>query len=508
MRSVVELKPEIEAEVRFVEDTAPAAIIPVTLKRLREGAKPERLLAAAALAVSRSTELPPDHHGGPVHPICGVHPVLRLSRRLSGPLAFAPIVQSVALANKHVHTDEMGPVSMPALAPLPVARNDEGRAAFLSAMNRRYPVKAERMLLGALQSMPPGEVLDLLLQVAIPRNVLDDHYFLYTVFAARALDAIGWENAGVILRPCVRYLAGNPLLDTPGYTGGEAPYDAYYSGNHKMYRSFGGIEALLDRHGLLSGRLRLQSGEDETKAIGALGARIGRLKSYRTIPALLAQAMGEGLSLAGATEALSYAAGLLSLRSNSGNLFNTHFHTGINARRYLVGREGVGPRTKLLALLGWSLGPEVRLMERTMVWPAAATKEELAALPKGADALADAIEREVRALAVYNYADYADPNEAKLPEGARRIMALAQAHARAGHDGEALFDRLAAITCTDDASEMHAYKLQQSAYEEWRSTREPFRWVHLATAAKHAANVYAWRPHAVYGELEPLLKAS
>jgi hypothetical protein len=147
-------------------------------------------------------------------------------------------------------------------------------------------------------------------------------------------------------------------------------------------------------------------------------------------------------------------------------------------------------------------------MDETMVWPAVATKEELAALPKGERALADAIEEAVRTLAVFNYADYVDPNDAKLPDGARRIMALAQAYELAGHDGEALFGRLATITCSDDASEMHAYKLQQAAYEEWRATRPPFRWVHLASAAKHAGNVYAWRPHAVFTELEPLLKAS
>ncbi|MSP83828.1 MAG: hypothetical protein EXQ94_13160 [Alphaproteobacteria bacterium] len=508
MRSVVEFAPDIEADVRFVEDTAPAVIVAATLKRLRDGADPKRLLTAAALAVSRSTELPPDHHGGPVHPVCGLHPVNALSRRLAGTLRFAPVVQSVALANKHVHTDEMGPVAMPALAPLAVAPTEAGKAAFLGAINRRYPVMAERLLLGALESLPPSEVLELLLRIAIPRNALDDHYFLYTVFAARALDALGWEHAGVVLRPCVRFLAGNPMLDSPGYASLTVDFDRYYAGNHKAYRAFGKVEALIEGHKLMDGRLLVSSGKDESKAIAKLGERIGNLAAYGAIPALLAKAMGGGLSLAGTAEALSYAAGLLSLRSNSGNLFNTHFHSGINARRYLIGRDGVSLRTKVLALLSWPVGPEVRLMEGTMTWPAAATPEELSRLPSGAAELTAAIEGALRGLAVFNYADYADPNDAKLPEATRHLMALAQRYAALGHDGEAMFDRLAAITCTDDASEMHAYKLQQAAYEEWRATREPLRWVHLASAVKHAGNCYCWRPHTVFGELEPLLRAS
>ncbi len=509
MRRIVEMSPEIEADVRFVEDTDAALIVPATLRRLRDGVAPERLLRAAALAVSRSTELPPDHHGGPVHPVCGLHPVLALSRRLPGAMGFAPIVQSVALANKHVHSDEMGPVVMPAIAPIAVPATPQGKESFVTGITRRYPLKAERMLLGALQSMSSGDVLDGLLQVAIPRNALDDHYFLYTVYGARALDALGWDLAPVVLRPCVRYLAGNPLLDSPGFSSESVDFDAYYEGNFREYRAFGTMAArLIDDGKLLDGRLRLETGDDETAAIGALGERLGGLDAYGEISAILAEAMAGGLSLAGAGEAMSYGAGLLSLRSNSGNLFNSHFHTGVNARRYLLGREGVGLRTRLLALLSWASGPEVRLMKNTMTWPAAATAVELARLPKGAGALTAAIEESLRGLAVFNYADYVDPNDAKLPEGTRHLMALAQAYAAGGHDGEALFDRLAAITCTDDASEMHAYKLQRAAYEEWRATREPFRWVHLASAVKHAGNCYAWRPHAVYAELEPLLKAS
>ena len=101
---------EVEDLVQFVEETDPSEIIERTLDKLRAGTPAVDLLRAGALAVCRSTELPPEHHGGPVHPICGIHGVYNTSRRLSGEMAFMPIVQHVALCNNHVHSPQMGAV--------------------------------------------------------------------------------------------------------------------------------------------------------------------------------------------------------------------------------------------------------------------------------------------------------------------------------------------------------------------------------------------------------------
>ena len=42
--------------------------------------------------------------------------------------------------------------------------------------------------------------------------------------------------------------------------------------------------------------------------------------------------------------------------------------------------------------------------------------------------------------------------------------------------------------------------------EEYRTTREPYRWVHLASAAKHAACITQMRPKTVYPRIRPLLR--
>ena len=252
---------KIESLVRFVEETAPGHIIEATLAKLRGGISPKELLTAGALAVTRSTELPPEHHGGPVHPICGIHAVYETSQRLSGELALMPIVQHTSLCNKHVHSPQMGPYILPEIVPLEskgeaiasyhvgysdtapdVAYNgDKGNGldateeAFVDSIRTRKASAAEQYCLWLLENLPTGRVLDLLLPAAISRNNIDDHYFLFPMFTARALDCIGWEWAPVLMRPVVRYQARNPFALRAGernVNGGRRRGPVYWGGHH------------------------------------------------------------------------------------------------------------------------------------------------------------------------------------------------------------------------------------------------------------------------------------
>src|SRR2546422_8439025 len=44
------------------------------------------------------------------------------------------------------------------------------------------------------------------LTVAIPKNTLDDHYFIFPMFTWRALDRLGREHTPFLMRPAVRYV--------------------------------------------------------------------------------------------------------------------------------------------------------------------------------------------------------------------------------------------------------------------------------------------------------------
>ena len=241
----IQLPATIEPLVTLVEQTPPERIVEETLDRLRTGTSPRTMLTASALAVSRSSELPHDHHGGPVHPVSGIHAVHHLSRRLAADARLLPIVQNVALANKHIHDVETGPSAMLELEPLEAAAGglEATKQAFAAALAQRQPLAAERYLLALLPRCRPGEILDLILSVAIPRAALDEHHFNYPVFAARALDDIGWEWADVVLRPTVRYVASHPPL-----YGAHGFPDHYVDELLRNYRDFATLERLVEEH--------------------------------------------------------------------------------------------------------------------------------------------------------------------------------------------------------------------------------------------------------------------
>ena len=109
---------DIEPLVQLIEETDPSEIVDRTLAKLRAGVSTQTMLTASALAVTRSADLPPGHHGGPLHPLAGLHAVSHLVDRLEGEQRFLPVLQHVALANKHIHQPLTGPYALMEFAPL------------------------------------------------------------------------------------------------------------------------------------------------------------------------------------------------------------------------------------------------------------------------------------------------------------------------------------------------------------------------------------------------------
>ncbi len=126
------------------------------------------------------------------------------------------------------------------------------------------------------------------------------------------------------------------------------------------------VDALIEEHNLLGRVLRQRTGDDETARIGELGEAIRGCTTYPEIPKLIAQALADGLSLEGAGEALSIGAAGLFLRSLTGNPMDVHLHTSANLRRYLLRLDGFSMKNKLLTLLLWHTGPEVKSTQYRM----------------------------------------------------------------------------------------------------------------------------------------------
>jgi hypothetical protein len=461
----VQFAEEIEPLVQFIEETTPSEIVEGTLAQLRAGVSTDSMLTASALAVTRSSDLPPGHHGGPLHPLVGLHAVHHLVERLEGENRFLPVLQHVALSNKHIHHAGMGPYMLMEFEPEDAGGVDATKDAFLAAVNRGEYNRADHYFLWLWEHVPPVEALDLLLTVALPKNVLDDHYFIFPAFTWRALEWIGRDYLPVLMRPAVRYVTRFP---TPP--------------------AIPEIEALLEEYQLVTRSLRQRSGDDETAVIGTLGEAIGRCDVYADIPVMLAKALADGLSLEGAGEALSIGAASLFLRSLTGNPMDVHLHTSVNLRRYLVQLDGLSQRNKLLALLLWHTGPEVRSTQRRMEPPPRPDPAAVAALPyRTQDELLEALTESIYQQPPIDWATVTNLGQVRAVPEVKNTVHLAQQYVNFGYDATALIARLAEIVCHDNFTEMHAFKHHQAIVEEFYATREPWRWLHLVAGAQAAA---------------------
>jgi hypothetical protein len=497
MPSRVQYSADIEPLVQFIEDTPPAEILDGTLEKLRGGLPIQTMLTASALAVTRSTEMPPGHHGGPLHPLAGLYALSQLAGRLEGEQRFVPVLQHVALSNKHIHHPAMGPYQLLDFAPLDVGGVEASKAAFLLAVKRGESNQADHLFQWLWQHVPPIEAFDLLMSVAIPKNFHDDHYFIFPACLWRAFETGVLDKAHLplLMRPVVRYVTRHPVVPSK-----------------PVVSPLPEIEALLEEHGLLTRIHRQRSGEDETAAIGRLGAAIGRVDVYADIPGLMVKALEDGLSLEGAGEALSIGAAGLFLRSQTGNPMDVHLHTSANLRRFLLRLDGLSLRNKLLLLLTWHTGPEIRSTQGRM--EPAPERDVAAELAAGAvtphrsqqDLLA-AIAQSIYDQPPTDFSKITDLDEMRAVPEVKATVSLAWDYIRRGYDPQALLGRLAEIVCHDNFTEMHAIKHHQAIVEEFHATRAPWRWLHLVCGVQASAISFG-KNMTVYEEYLDLLHAA
>jgi len=494
MPSRIQYSETIEPLVQFIEETPPGEILDRTLEKLRAGVPTQTMLRASAFAVIRSTEMPPGHHGGPLHPLAGLYALSHLVDRLEGEDKFVPVLQHVALTNKHIHHPAMGPYQLLEFDPLDAGGVEGTKAAFLTAVNRGESNQADHLFQWLWRNAPPIEAFDLLLSVAIPKNFNDDHYFMFpgTVWRAIQSGVLDEAELPVLMRPVVRFVTRNPVAP-PNPIPSPLPL----------------IEGLIEEHQLLSRIYRQKTGDDETEVVGALGEAIGRIDVFADIPVLMAKALANGISLEGAGEALSIGAAGLFMRSLCGNPMDVHLHTSANLRRYLLRLDGISLKNKLMLLLTWQSGPEIRSTQMRM--ESAPEPSEIAAikaLPQRSQAeLLDAVTRSIYNQPPTDWSQVSNLGQMKAVPEVKETRRLAQQYMLSGYDPEAFIARLAEIVCHDNFTEMHAFKHHQSIVEEYYATREPWRWMHLVCGAQAAAVSFG-KNMAVYEEYLELLHAA
>src|SRR5262249_35768073 len=205
-------------------------------------------------------------------------------------------------------------------------------------------------------------------------------------------------------------------------------------------------------------------------------------------PEMVARALGDGMSLEGAGEALSVGGSTLFLRSLTGNPMDVHINTGANTRRYLLRQPELSRRMKLRALLDWNTGPEVRMAQGMRAPQAQPEPERVAALPfRTQDELIEEIVSLIGSLPVGERLPPGNLSTWRSTDEVKHAAALAQQYANGDYAPGPLITALAKIACRDNFTEMHAFKHHQATYEEFHTTRPSLRWRHLVAAVQAAA---------------------
>ena len=206
----VQYPDHIEPLVQFIEETPQAR----SWTHAGEAARREpiqTMLTASALAVTRSSDLPPGHHGGPLHPLAGLYAISNLVDRLEGEDKFVPVLQHVALANKHINDPATGPFQLLEFAPLDAAgverpRRPSSKAVWL----RREPQGGPPVPSGSGRTSRRSRCSICSWTWRSPRT-----RWTTTTSCTRLSLGVGWnfighEHLPVLMRPAVRYVGALP----------------------------------------------------------------------------------------------------------------------------------------------------------------------------------------------------------------------------------------------------------------------------------------------------------
>ncbi|HEX5321332.1 MAG TPA: hypothetical protein VFW46_19365, partial [Stellaceae bacterium] len=170
---------------------------------------------------------------------------------------------------------------------------------------------------------------------------------------------------------------------------------------------------------------------------------------------------------------------------------DVHLHTSANLRRYLLKLDGLSLRNKILILLLWHTGPEVRSTQMRMEPTVQPDPEAVAALPeKSQEALLDAIVHSIYSQPPTDWAKVSNLGLMRAVPEVKDTCNLAQQYVNCGYDPKALMGRLAEIVCHDNFTEMHAFKHHNAVIEEYYATRAPWNAMHLVAGAQAAAISY------------------
>jgi hypothetical protein len=469
----------LESLVCLMQETPVTRLLPALADQLKSGTELRRLVAAAALANAR-TFGGEDYVG--FHTMMALGPSLHISREMPKELQPLPVFKVLYRNTNRIQ--ERGGRKDEVLHPVKAHVLGEGGVSgemLRDAVRSKNVSTAEQTFATVAQTSPEDAFNQLLFAVQDNTEV---HRVVLPYRAWDLVGLIGREQAHTLLRQSVRYCVKAELSQR------SAKWDEPRTVLPKM----------LEEHKLLGRAPGDRRAEDAW--VGQMSETI-----FKSTPAeaagAVAAALAEGMSPSDLGEAVSLAANQLLLRdmgrtpgeesfgkpvgSVHGDSIGVHACDSANAWRNMS--RVTNARNSFASLI---LGAYQVALDRTarggdfLHWQPLPLARHVADVKSTAS---DALLRET--------------DEAIRGNLQAKAAALAQRYGQLGHPARPLFDLLLKYAVSEDGS-LHAEKYYRTVSEEFASTREAFRWRHMAALARVTASEYG-RPAAGIAEARSLL---
>ncbi len=470
----------LEPLVALMQETPPGRLLPQVVQRLRNGTELRQVVAAAALANAR-TFGGEDYVG--FHTLMAMGPSYHMAQSMPEARRALPILKVLYRNSNRITERGRNPEVLQAV------RAEANPAARPSAEQLRAQVRqrnitaAERTFAALAATSAEDAFNNLIITVADATEV---HRVVLPYRAWDLVGIIGRDRAHTLLRQSVRFCV---QAEQPRYV------EAFRPSRETLARA-------LETHRLLGRQLGNRRAED---------AWVERLSQtiFRSTPAQAADAaagaLAEGMDPAAIGEAITLAANQLVLRDQGrpqnqtapnrglgschGDSIGVHGSDSANAWRNIA-RVGNARTTMIGLILGayqvasdrsnrggnfleWQPYPHAQALERV-------TSREPEALLREAE-------------------------EAIRARDQMRASAIVHRYGELGHPHRPVFDLLLRYAISEDGA-LHAEKFYQTVSEEYRSTRQAFRWRHVVGLARVTASACG-QPAPGYADACRLLEA-